>query len=160
MAPPSCGTVKATVVVFVMLINTEASAQQGRHDGAFLYEACNALASAPEDLANVTSGQMFKAAWCGGYLTALHAELTKLHEYYKAFPNYGHWGDDDITKKYLASQLMLGADVCFPKDVRPKTLAMIISEYGRKNPNQLSSDMSLFAGWALQSAYPPKRCDR
>jgi Rap1a immunity proteins len=147
--------------ILMVLMITKTLAQQARNDGAYLYEACNVVASAPEDLSNLNGFEMFKAAFCLGYLRALQAALLRLYDDFKAtMPKYGQWKDENFVKGWLSSQILLGADVCFPQEVRPKTLAMIISKYGKDNPNQLSSDMFLFAGWALQSAYPAPHCAR
>jgi hypothetical protein len=150
----------AACAVMMVLTTATSLAQQARNDGAALYEACNVVASAPEDLSNVKQLELTKAMFCVGYLHASHAALLKIHEHYKSLlQNYGHWKDETFVKGWFASQLLLAPDVCFPKNVRPKTLAMIISKYGKEHPETLTQDMYLFVGYAFQSAYPPTRSE-
>ena len=72
------------VCVAMVLMTTAAHSQQARNDGAFLHETCGVLASAPEDLSSVNSIEFAKAMSCAGYLTATHAALSRVHEYFKS----------------------------------------------------------------------------
>jgi hypothetical protein len=146
----------------IMLVVTTGHTQQARNDGAFLYEQCNVLASAREDLSDVTGLDFGKAMFCAGYLRAIFTTLTRVHEYYKSMmPKYGDWNTKDakFALGWAANQVLLASDVCFPKGgVRPKTLAMIIAKFAKEHPEQLSSDMFVFAGSAFQDSYPPNKC--
>jgi len=138
-----------------------ALAQQTRNDGAFLYEACSVVASAPGDPPKISPELLPKAMFCFGYLHAIHAALLKIHDYYKwTFPTYGQWKTDEtFVNGWLATQVLLAADVCFPNNMRTKTLAMIISKYGKEHPEDLTKNMFDFAGFVFQSAYPPSRSE-
>jgi hypothetical protein len=148
--------------VMMALMATVAQAQKARNDAASLYEDCNVLASAHEDLSNIRGLEMTKAMFCVGYLHAIHDALIRVHDHYKSiFPNYGHWNDDQtFLNGWLSAQILLAPDVCFPKEIRPKTLAMIIAKFGKEHPEKLTMDMFLFASLAFQSSYPPTGCDR
>jgi hypothetical protein len=146
--------------VVVVLIAGSASGQQARNDGAYLYEACSPLASAPEDLSRTSPQELTKAMFCVGYIHASHAALLRIHEHYKSiFPSYGQWKDQTFVLGWIATQVLLAPDVCFPSNVRPKTLAMIISKYGKEHPEELTRDMFVFAASAFQSAYPASRSE-
>jgi len=142
----------------VFLAATTAQAQQaGRDgDGVSLYDRCTAAASASEDLSNLKGAELTKATTCLSYLVAVHAALSHVHQYYKStMLNYGNWTDETFHKEWVANQVLLAPDVCFPDQTTPKTLALIISGYGKQHPQDLIKlDRFDLAAAAFANAYP------
>jgi len=140
------------------LAATTAQAQQagGDGDGVSLYDRCTAAASAAEDLSNLKGADLTKATTCLSYLVAVHAALSHVHQYYKStMLNYGNWTDETFHKEWVANQVLLAPDVCFPDQITPKTLAMVISGYGKQHPQDLTKlDRFDLAAAALANAYP------
>lgn len=143
------------VLVCAAFVATPTGAQQSRSDGGFLYDACAPLAAGREDLSDVKPVDRDKVGFCLGYIHAAHSALSKLHDgYFKTLPDYGQLTNEAFAKRWLVSQLLLGSDVCFPDNVRPKVLAMLISKEGKENPQNLTMDMFTFAGLAFESGFP------
>jgi hypothetical protein len=145
-------TIIAATILFLAV--AAAQAQQVRSDGTSLYERCGPAASV--DLADLKGADFTKATSCLSYLVAVHAALSRIHEYYQTtMPNYGNWTDEAFFEQWSARQRMLAPDVCFPAQITPKMLAMTIAGYGKAHPEELVKyDRFDFAGRAFARAYP------
>lgn len=144
--------------IFVFAAAT-AQAQQragNESEGASFYDRCTAAASASDDLSNLKGAELTKATTCLSYLVAVHAALTHVHQFYKStMLNYGNWTDEAFHKEWLANQVLLAPDVCFPDQVTPKALAMILAKYAKEHPNDLTKlDRFDLAGAAFVNAFP------
>lgn len=149
----------AIAAAMMMLVATLAQAQ-GSNSASNLYETCNALAEAPEDLSDLNGQELINAVLCGAYVDAVHAALYRIHAYLKGtLRDYGNFKDEVFVKGWIASQALLAPDVCFPETIKPKILAMIISKYGKEHPEQLSDDSFWFAARAFVEAYPLTRSE-
>lgn len=150
-------TVHALCIAAMVLTASEAKAEQAPNSGASLYEDCKIVASARQDLSDLRPADQTPLGFCVGYLTAAHTALVQIHSYHKTMPNYGNWQNERFVKGWVASQLLLAPDICFPKNINVKTLAMILVKYGRQHPENLTSDMFKFVGYAFSDAYPAGR---
>jgi hypothetical protein len=63
--------------------------------------------------------------------------------------------DEAFAKKYIATTIFLGPDVCFPDGLTPKIAAMILEKYGAEHPEQLTTNPQSFANLAFAYAYSP-----
>ena len=146
-----------SAAIFFLAATTAQAQQAGRDgDGASLYDRCTAAASASEDLSNLKGAELTKATTCLSYLVAVHAALSHVHQYYKStMLNYGNWTDETFHKEWVANQVLLAPDVCFPDQITPKTLAMVLSGYGKQHSQDLVKlDRFDLAAAAFANAYP------
>lgn len=134
---------------------------QTRKNAAFLMEECRPLASLNGDpdqktLGKANTGDLIKMSYCAGFLDALIASLQRLHNLYDAtFPDPRLLKTDDATgKRYVATALLVGLDVCFPDGMTSKIAAMIIEKYGKEHPERLTDNPQIFAQLAFADAYP------
>lgn len=147
--------------IIVVLAAAAAQAQQAQQpakdgDGVSLYDRCAAAATAADDLSNLKGVELTKATTCLSYLVAVHAALIHVHQFYKStMLGYGNWTDETFHKEWVANQVLLAPDVCFPDQMTPKTLAAVFSGYGKQHPQELAKlDRFDLAAAAFANAYP------
>lgn len=133
-------------------------AQQGPRDGdgASLLDRCAVAAAADDELSDVKGVELTKATTCLSYLVAAHAALTHVHGFYKTtMLKYGSWTDEGFHKEWVANQVLLAPDVCFPDQITPKTLAAVFVGYAKQHPQDMAKlDRFDFVAAAFASAYP------
>ena len=143
--------------IFLLAAATAQAQQAGKDgDGVSLYDRCTAAASAADDLSNLKGAELTKATTCLSYLVAVHAALSHVHSFYKStMLNYGNWTDETFHKEWVANQVLLAPDVCFPDQITPKTLALVLSGYGKQHLQDLTKlDRFDLAASAFVNAYP------
>jgi hypothetical protein len=151
------------IICALSLALTTASVQgQTEKNAAFLVEQCRPLAtlkgdlSDPYALSKSNPGDIAKMTYCLGFLDALIASLERNHELYRVIlpdPKLLQT-DKAIAGRYMATMLLIGADVCFPDGITPKIAALIIEKYGREHPELLTDNPQKFANLAFAYAYP------
>jgi len=131
-------------------------AQPARDDGGSLADRCAVAAAAPDDLSSLRGDSFAKATTCLSYLVAVHAALSRVHQYYQStMPAYGNWSDAAFYEQWSMRQRMLAPDVCFPADVTPKALATAVVKYGKAHADELKTVENFdLAARALAGAYP------
>jgi Rap1a immunity proteins len=134
---------------------------QTQKNAAFLIKECRPLTALngepdPNALSRANPNDLISISYCIGFLEALITSLERLHSLYDAdFPDPSKLRTDETTaKRYIATVLLVGPDVCFPEGITPKIAAMIIEKYGKEHPEQLTDHPQKFANLAFASAYP------
>jgi hypothetical protein len=140
---------------------TSSSHAQTKKNGAFLLDQCRPLASLrgepdPSTLSKLNPSDVMAMSYCAGFLDALITSLKGIHNLYVGqFPDASLIQTDTATaKRFMATTILLGPDVCVPKGLTPRISAMILEKHGREHPEDLTQDEQSFANFAFMEAYP------
>jgi Rap1a immunity proteins len=145
------GNMRILAVLFIGLLSVGARAE----GPSPIFPDCVALVQVIE---GKQSQAVYGGGRCLGFIEALLPALHGIHQHYEiAFPNLKYPFDEVTLKRYMASTVTVGQDVCLAGNVSPYIAAKIISKYGTDHPEYLTLPFWDFASSALQSAYP---CDR
>jgi hypothetical protein len=151
---------RMTICILIIVFTTVNLQAQTNKNASFLVDQCRPLASLRGDdqsaIAKSAPGDFAKIAYCSGFLEALFYKLQQNHDLYSAmFPDLRLLKTDEaFAKRYVATVLLIGLDVCVPHALTPRIAAMIIEKHAREHPEELTNDMVSFANVAFASAYP------
>jgi hypothetical protein len=92
---------------------------------------------------------------CLGAVAGVGQALIRIHGHFRAyFPNLTYPIPDKIVNAYFATSVLLGPDVCFPKQGVPLgTLATAVDRYAQSKPPKAGDDMFQFVSLAISYAY-------
>jgi hypothetical protein len=117
--------------------------------GEHLFGTCKTVAN--YDPNRIPSDADFSNNYCLGYIEALTSALQKVHQYYAAvFQNLKYpIRDNETSKRYLATTVLLGHDICLTRNLNPKIIAMVFVKHGQQHPELLTRSSFEFADSAL-----------
>lgn len=102
------------------------------------------------------AGELSGALHCLGFVEAAATGMIRSHELYSfLFPNLkdSDLRTETIGKRYVATALLAGFDVCIPEKTSIQILTMLVVKYINENPTSLSSSAWSITNYALAGAY-------
>lgn len=141
---------RAYIFLFLTLAAAPASGANNSSTNLDIFTDCIALVRSAEGEANHSGGR------CFGFIEALLPGLNAIHQHYElAFPHLKYPIRDQATaNRFIATGLLVGTNVCMPRQTTPYAIAKIIVNYGNAHTEQLNEGSFFqFSSQALAVAY-------